>query len=187
MLQTSGMDNGIWLVTSAQGAGKSTVADLLARSFERGVHVRGGLFYRWAVRGWVHFDDADPKEARRLLELRYRLSSRVAEEYATAGFTCIVQDNIYGDDVTKWLASIRRRPLFLVVLRPTVGVLTARDQTRRRSTGKTSYRGSYTPAQNDADLATTPRHLGLWLDTSDQTPEQTVAEVLSRRREAMVP
>jgi hypothetical protein len=35
------------------------------------------------VRGWVHFDDADRQaEARRFLELRYRLSALVADEYA---------------------------------------------------------------------------------------------------------
>jgi len=39
---------GVWLVTGVQAAGKSTVADLLARQFDRGVHLRGGQFYRWA-------------------------------------------------------------------------------------------------------------------------------------------
>jgi adenylylsulfate kinase-like enzyme len=29
--------DGVWLVTGVQAAGKSTVADLLARQFERGV------------------------------------------------------------------------------------------------------------------------------------------------------
>jgi cytidylate kinase len=69
---------GVWLVTGVQAAGKSTVADLLARQFDRGVHVRGGQFYRWAVRGWVHPGDEREAEARRLLDLRYRLSATVA-------------------------------------------------------------------------------------------------------------
>jgi len=46
------MADGVWQVTGIQAAGKSTVAELLARGFERGIHVRGGQFYRWAVRGW---------------------------------------------------------------------------------------------------------------------------------------
>lgn len=136
---------------------------------------------------WVHFDGSDQEEARRLLELRYRLSAHVAEEYALCGFDCVVQDNIYGRDVTSWLASIRHRPLHLIVLRPSVDVVEARDEVRRRSTGKAAYRGSFTPALNDAEVAQTPRHVGLWLDSSGQTPEQTIAEVLARHDESLVP
>jgi hypothetical protein len=49
-----------------------------------------------------------------------------------------------------------------------------------------AYRGGYTPELNDRDLATTPRTLGLWLDASAQPAEETVAEILARRNEAVV-
>jgi hypothetical protein len=164
------------------------VADLLARRFERGVHVRGGQFYRWAVRGWVGVDPAAPSdEARRLLDLRYRLSSLVADEYAAAGFVTVVQDNVYGTDVEAWLDRIRARPRHLVVLRPPVAVVEQRDDERRRRSGKVAYRGGFTPAGNDRHVGTTRRDLGLWLDSSDQTPEQTVDEIVARAGEALVP
>jgi len=180
------MTPAVWLITGAQASGKSTVADLLARSFERGVHIRGGQFYRWAVRGWVHFDDQRKAEARRLLDLRYRLSALVADEYAAAGFTAVVQDNIYGPDVEAWLARVRARPLSLVVLRPTVAVVEERHEERRRRLGKVAFRGDYTAAQNDRDLATTRRDVGLWLDTSAQTVDETVDEIIGRAAEAVV-
>lgn len=179
------MNAAVWLVTGAQASGKSTVADALAAHFDRAVHIRGGQFYRWVVRGWVHFDDADQEEARRLLQLRYRLSAQVADEYASAGFVAVVQDNIYGADVTNWLHHIRARPLHLVVLRPSVAVLESRDEERRTQTGKVAYRGGYTPPLNDADLATTPE-LGLWLDTSWMTPTETVEAILHRAVEARI-
>lgn len=181
------MGAGVWLVTGAQASGKSTVADLLARRFERGVHVRGGSFHRWAVRGWVGVGDAGPEdEVRRLLDLRYRLSALVADEYAAAGFTTVVQDNVYGADVEAWLARVSARPLHLVVLRPAVAVVEQRDEERRHRLGKVAYRGGFTPAVNDGHVATTRRDRGLWLDSSDQTPEQTVDEVLARAGEAQV-
>ena len=173
-------------MTGAQASGKSTVADLLARSFPRGVHVRGGQFYRWVVRGWAPFDDPDPAAARRDLDLRYRLSRQAADTYAAAGFTCVVQDNVYGADVADWLAALAA-PAHLVVLRPAVAVLEARDAARRAATGKVAYTPAFTPAENDRHLAGTDPRLGLWLDTGDQTPEQTVATVLARAEEARVP
>jgi hypothetical protein len=177
----------VWLITGAQASGKSTVADLLARQFERGVHVRGGQFYRWAVRGWVQVDDvADPDEVRKHLDLRYRLSAIVADEYAS-GFTTVVQDNIYGNDVVTWLGRIRARPLHLVVLRPSVAAVEQRDADRRQRTGKVAYRGTFTPAENDRHVGSTPTDLGLWLDTSSQSPDETVQEILRRADEAAVP
>jgi cytidylate kinase len=176
----------IWLVTGAQASGKSTVADLLAQRFDRGVHVRGGQFYRWAVRGWVHVGDEDADEARRLLDLRYQLSSTVASSYAAAGFTTVVQDNIYGRDVEEWLERVAPMTAHLVVLRPSVAEVERRDAARRSTTGKIAYRGAFTPAVNDAHVAGTRADMGLWLDTSAQTPKETVDEILRRADAARV-
>ncbi|MDP2292836.1 MAG: phosphotransferase [Actinomycetota bacterium] len=177
---------GVWLITGAQASGKTTIADALARRFERGVHVQGGQFYRWAVRGWVHVGDEDEAEVRRHLDLRYELSAAAADRYAAAGFTAVVQDNIYGPDVERWLARIEATPTHLVVLRPSVEAVTARDAERQRTRGKVAYRGGFTPAINDLHVAGTRRDLGLWLDTSEQSPEESVDEILRRADEAIV-
>ena len=180
------MGDGVWLVTGVQAAGKSTIADLLARRFERAVHVRGGQFYRWAVSGWVHPGDARADEARRLLDLRYRLSALTADEYCAAGFCSIVQDNIFGTDVVGWLRSVSARPRHLVVLRPSAAVVWQREQRRREAIGKVAYRpGEFTFEDLDGYLAETPP-IGLWLDTSAMTPAETVGEILHRRPEAVI-
>jgi len=67
------------------GVREVPVAQLLADRSDRSVHVRGGQFYRWAVHGWLHFDGDDRYEARRLLELRYRLSALAATNMPPPG------------------------------------------------------------------------------------------------------
>ena len=73
-----------------------------------------------------------------------------------------------------------------MVLRPSVAVVADRDERRRVETGKVAYRGGYTPADNDAHLALTPTHLGLWLDSSAQTADETVEEIVARADEALI-
>lgn len=180
------MSGEVWLTVGVQASGKSTVADLLARRFARGVHLRGGQFYRWAVRGWVHHDDDDRAAARRHLELRYRLSAMAADEYCAAGFTAVVQDNLYGDDVVAWLDAVRARPRHLVVLRPSPAVVAQREAARAAATGKVAdRRGGDTIGDLDARLAATPR-LGLWLDTSALSPVDVVDEIFANERLARV-
>jgi hypothetical protein len=50
----------------------------------------------------------------------------------------------------------------------------ARDAERQRTQSKIACRGGFTPAINDEHVAATRRDLGLWLDTSEQSPDETV-------------
>jgi hypothetical protein len=168
----------VWLIAGAQASGKSTTADLLARRFDRGVH------HRWAVTGWVHPQQGDEPEARRLLDLRYRLSATIAEEYAAAGFTTVAQDTIYGDDVTTWLGRITGRR-HLVVLHPSADAIAGRDRGRIEATGKVAYRDGFTIDDNIRAVELIPR-IGLWLDTSALTPDDVVDTILARADEARI-
>lgn len=180
------MRGGVWLVVGVQGSGKTTIADGLANRFDRGVHIRGGQFYRWAIRGWVQHDDIDQVEAARHLQLRYKLSAMAADQYCAAGFVTVVQDNIYGDDVVGWLNMVASRPRHLVVLRPSTDVVAQRDAHRHARTGKVAYRpGAASIRDLDEKLATTPR-LGLWLDNSRLSVDETIEEILRREFEARV-
>jgi dephospho-CoA kinase len=75
----------IVLITGIPAAGKSTVADRLARRFERGVHVRGDVFRRMVVTGRHDMTSTPSEEAWRQLRLRYRLTALAADTYYEAG------------------------------------------------------------------------------------------------------
>ncbi|AXO38421.1 phosphotransferase [Micromonospora sp. B006] len=163
------------LISGIMAVGKSTVAEGLARRLPRAVHLRGDVFRRMIVSGRADMTAEPTDEALRQLRLRYDLAASTADRYAAAGFTVVLQDVVLGADLPAMIGRIRHRPLAVVVLAPRAEVVAARERDRP----KTGY-GDWPVADLDAGFrADTPR-IGLWLDTSDQTPEETVTEILAR-------
>ena len=153
-------DGPIWLVVGVQAAGKSTVAELLAQTFERGVHVHGGQFYRWATHGWVPRGNRRSRagstpapgpalptvvpRGRRVL--RDRLHHRGAGQHLRRR---------RGGVATPGPSVVTRH---LVVLRPSTDVVAARETARSAATGKIAYRDDgFTIDELDRGLAETPR------------------------------
>lgn len=170
------------LITGIQSAGKSSVAQAVAERLDRSVHLRGDLFRRMIVNGRANMGPADPPpEAVRQLRLRYRLAAQAADVYAGAGFTVVLQDVVLGAYLAEMTEMLRTRPLYVVVLAPRPAVVAEREVARRLARGKTAYKGGDEgPAELDAHLRRETPQIGLWLDTSEQTLEQTVEELLAR-------
>ncbi|MFE3170310.1 AAA family ATPase [Amycolatopsis sp. NPDC059090] len=172
----------IFVVTGIQAAGKSTVAQALAERLPKSVHVRGDVFRRMVVNGRVEMGPADPPaEAIRQLRLRYALAAQVADGYAEAGFTVVLQDIVLGEHLTEMVDALRTRPCYVVVLAPSAAVVEQRDAARQAARGKIAYQpGDTGIAGLDAYLREETPHVGLWLDTSELTVEETVDEILTR-------
>jgi cytidylate kinase len=166
-------------ITGIMGAGKSTVAQRLADSLPRAVHVRGDLFRRMIVTARAEMVPGAGDDAVSQLRLRYALAAQAVDGYASAGFTAVYQDIILGDDLAAIAHRIRSRPLFVVVLAPRAEVALARADARSKASGY----GEWTADALDQLLRATPR-LGLWLDTSDQTADQTADDIRARAEEA---
>ncbi|WP_411084545.1 AAA family ATPase [Streptomyces sp. cmx-18-6] len=162
-------------------AGKSTVADLLAQRLPRAAHVRGDVFRRMVISGREELLPEETAEARAQLDLRHRLSALVADEYAGHGWTAVVQDIVLGDDLRPYIARVRTRPLYVVVLAPSPATVRRRDAERL----KTGY-GVWTVDAFDQSLRAETPKVGLWLDTSEQTPDETVSAILDNLPAARV-
>ena len=87
---------GIVLVTGPQAAGKTTVSAMLARRFERGVHLDGDAFRRFVVAGRAEMTPDASDEALAQLRLRYRITASAAQAYLDAGFDVVVDDVVAG-------------------------------------------------------------------------------------------
>jgi cytidylate kinase len=167
----------IVVVTGIPASGKSTVAELLARRFARGVHVKGDVFRRMVVAGREEMTADPTAEAWAQLRLRYRLGAASAERYHDAGFSVVVQDVVVGEVLAPYVEAITRRPLVVVVLAPRAEVVAEREAARTKTAYRTDMSGITAMDQGLRDG--TPR-IGLWLDTSEQRPEETVDEIVRR-------
>lgn len=80
-----------------------------------------------------------------------------------------------------YLADLSTRPLRLVLLAPPLEVALARDAARGYKQVGHLWR------HLDAEMREELVGRGLWLDTSELTAEETVATILARLDEALVP
>lgn len=166
-------DRCIFLVTGIMASGKSTVAQLLAEKLNRGVHLRGDSFRRMIVNGREEYMPEPSEEAIRQLQLRYKIAASTADTFFEEGFNVVVQDVVIGPLLGEFVEMIRNRPLYVVVLTPNEKAIEEREASR----SKTGY-GAWTIPRLNQILQTETPKLGMWIDSSEQTPQETVEEIL---------
>ncbi len=167
----------IIVVSGIMAAGKSTVARLLASRFPRGVHVEADSLQHMIVSGGVAVDaPGQPAgEAARQLRLRLRNMCLLGRSFYEAGFTVVLDDIIIGERWRELQDHLRGLPVTLVVLAPSPEVVA-----RVRDTGRAKApQGADWAAYLDHELRATMAGIGLWVDSSELTAEETVAAILA--------
>jgi predicted kinase len=165
----------MFLITGIQASGKSTVAQLLAERFPRSAHVRGDLFRRMLVASREEPLPGFGPVALAQLRLRHQLAVEAADRYMVAGFTTVLQDCFLGEQFPWAVGQVRSRPLLVVMPAPRADEVARREAGRR----KKAYDPWTIDGLDQLFREQTPR-IGLWLDSSDQRPDQTVEEILAR-------
>lgn len=169
------MKKAIYVITGVMAAGKSTVAENLAKRLERCVHLRGDIFRRMIVSGREEMCENPSEEALKQLDMRYRIAANTAKEYFDNDFTVVVQDNYLGEKLSYFTELLKSYPVYVIVLCPNVKTIEQREANR----GKTGYVGFTVESLYNVFIEETPR-IGLWLDTSNLSLEETVDEILKR-------
>ena len=166
----------LFVISGVSAAGKSTVARLLAERFERGACVPGDTIRAMVVSGEATMrPDLEP-EALRQLRLRYAGALAVAGVYLSAGFDVVVEDVIVGPVLEDFLRLVPVPEFHLVFLDPDAAAIERRERERNRivyGPGRWSVGGLQALLREETD------RIGLWLDTTRQTAERTVAAIVS--------
>lgn len=137
------------------------------------MHLRGDIFRKMIVAGRADMSVQPSEEAIRQLHLRYRLAAETAKTYYDSGFSVVLQDNYYGEELPRMLKMLENYPVHVTVLCPDVETVKRREKMR----GKTGYTGFSLEALHADFMRKTPR-LGFWLDNSELTPEQSARDIL---------
>ena len=175
----------IIVITGIQGSGKSTVGPLLAARFERGAFIDADDLHWMIVAGqhWVTGPgDEISHEAAGQLRLRLHNACLLARSFRDAGFAAVAVDIVTGERWEHLRDELRGVPFYFVVLAPDVETVIAREAGR----GKKTVLGPTWAHFLDEDLRKTMAGVGLWVDSSGQTADETVDEIMRRLDEGLV-
>ena len=173
--------DGVFLISGVPGAGKTTVARLLVEQFSLAAHIEADEIQNLIVSGGLHPQEAPEAEAARQYRLRTTNVSLLADNFAGSGILPVIDDTVVEHQrLDDYLGDLRTRPLRLVMLAPSLEVALARDAARP---GKTV---GHIWGHLDAIMRREMTGLGLWLDTSSQSPATTVASIVDHVEHAIV-
>jgi hypothetical protein len=166
----------IIVVTGIQAAGKSTVSRLLAQRFARGAHVEADVLQHMVVAGSAGVREPGPLtgEVERQYLLRLKHMCLLGRSFFEAGFTAVLDDIIMGASWSAVQTHLQGLPYILIVLAPRIEVVA---QVRDRSRAKLPLGEAWAIYLN-RELRATMAGVGHWIDTSEQTPDETVEQVV---------
>jgi adenylylsulfate kinase-like enzyme len=165
----------VLFISGIPGAGKTTVAPLVASLLPRSALIHGDEVHAFVASGRVYPGNQPGPEADRQLLLRDHNIAALTNNLVAAGFVTVVDDVVvYGERLQRLLGLITARPIYMAVLAPRIDIAGERDRLRPEKT--VFHLWSHLDAVMRRDMV----GVGCWIDSSLQTPEETAAEVMSR-------
>ncbi|MEU5857790.1 AAA family ATPase [Nocardiopsis dassonvillei] len=171
--------DGCLILSGMPGAGKSTVAPLVAARYPRAAHISGDVLSYMVVQGRVGFNGRPAEEARRQLRLCVRNMCDLAANFADNGVFPVVEYTIDNRRMLDAMVEmLRPRPVMFVALFPPLEVCRRRNATR-----DPGHRVDFDFAPHYRAMREDLGGVGWWLDTAALTPEETADLIRARAHE----
>jgi len=174
--------SGCLVISGVPGAGKTTVAGLVAHSLPRSAVPDADALARMVRSGWVGPIGEPAEEARAQLMLRTRNACLLAGSFAEAGFFPVIDHVVADQEMLEAMISwLQPRPVWFVTLAPDLSTARARNTTRPELE-RIDYDISGLHAEIQSELSAR----GWYFDTSTISPGDTAQRIIAEAGERAV-
>ena len=174
--------NGVWIINGIPAAGKTTTSKALAERFAKAAVISRDDLQAQIISGNVWPDGTPQEEANFQIDLNIRNQCALAKSYLEHGFTPICDEVVGKEQLSIYKESLGSLNLFLVTFNPPFETVLKRDQQR----SKVSRFNNPTRYGILKEYVLTLSGIGLWVDNSTMTVEETVSHILENKDKCLL-